>query len=303
MAKAQSDFAALKKNRSGSQEKLSNELEKLNQKGPEKDPSYWSPTIDKAGNGYAIIRFLPAPPGEEVPFQKLFSHAFKDKGGWYIENSLTTLGQDDPASESNRELWATDTEENKKIVRARKRKLSFISNILVVKDAANPDAEGVVFRYKYGKKIMDMVTDAMAGLPDEDIKGFNPFDMWEGANFRLRVRKIDNFPNYDKSDFDKQAPLASDDAEIEAIWRKTHPLLTEVAPGKFKSYDELKKRFERAIGLGKPAAPRGPEESAPAAKSTPAPRKVGDVHEEGDGFNGDAADEADLARFRQMAAE
>jgi hypothetical protein len=210
MAKAQqqSAFAQLKNNRKSLTEKLNTELEKVNSGGRQKDPTYWEPTVGKDGNGFAIIRFLSAPHGEEVPFVRLFNHQFKGPGGWYIENSLTTLGQEDPVSESNRELWATDTEANKTIVRNRKRKLNLISNIKVIKDAANPEAEGKVFKYKYGKKIFDKLMDAMVTNEAEGKVGFNPFDLWEGANFKLRIRTVDagpgkpGFRNYDKSEFD-----------------------------------------------------------------------------------------------------
>lgn len=292
----QSAFSALKRDRTTNLNKLNDELDKVNSSGPAPDPTYWSPTVDKTGNGYAVIRFLPAAEGEEVPFVRLFNHAFKGPtGAWYIENSLTTLGQQDPVSESNRELWATNTEENQKIVRQRKRKLNFISNVYVVKDAANPEAEGKSFKYKYGKKIWDKISDAMTGNEAEGVAGFNPFDLWDGATFKLRVRTVENFRNYDKSTFDEPGPLSDDDSELEAIWKSTHPLLPEIAADKFKDYDTLEAQFKRVIGAAR--SPRGPETPAPTQKAAESSKTP-------DGWGEDAeGDDSELRRFRALAED
>lgn len=296
-AVADSAFESMRKNRTSELSKLTTKVEELNSSGPAADPRYWQPTVDKAGNGYAIIRFLPAPEGEEVPFVRLFNHAFKSAGGWYIENSLTTLGQNDPVSESNRELWATNTEENQKIVRQRKRKLNFISNIQVVKDASNPEAEGKVFFYKYGKKIWDKIADAMSGIPEESVAGYNPFDLWEGANFKLRIRTVEGFRNYDKSEFDKQSAISEDDSEIEKIWKQAILLQPEIAADKFKTYEELETRFQKAIGNAR--RPSGPETPAPTGKTAPA-KSTPKAEEE---FGEEGGEDADLARFRELARD
>lgn len=290
-----SAFSSMKNNRASQYDKLSTKLEELKTTGPAPDARYWTPTVDKSGNGYAIIRFLPAPQGEEVPFVRLFNHAFKDVGGWYIENSLTTLGQPDPVGESNRALWATETEENQKIVRRRKRKLNFISGIYVVKDSANPEAEGNVFLYKYGKKIWDKISDAMAGIPEEDVKGYNPFDLWEGANFKLRIRTVETFRNYDKSEFDEQGPVLDDDAEMEKMWLKALPLQPEVAPDKFKTYEELEIRFNKAIKQA--SGPRGPVTPAPS------PRSKANHTDNDEESNPLSDDDPELARFRALASD
>ena len=244
-------FASLKKNSSSALDKLTTELAKTNSnKSYEDDDRFWKLTQDKAGNGSAVIRFLPAVEGEDIPWVKLFSHAFKGPTGkWYIENSLTTIGQNDPVSEHNSKLWDTGLESNKEIVRTQKRKLSFISNIYVVSDPANKDNEGKVFLFKYGKKIFDKINELMNPTFEGDAK-INPFDLWAGANFRLRMARVDRFPNYDKSVFEKSEPLHSDDKELERIWKSQYPLQPFLAPDQFKGYDELKAHLYRVLGLG-----------------------------------------------------
>ena len=145
--------------------KLVKEVEKMNNTGGNADDRIWKLDVDKSGNGYAVIRFLPAPEGEDLPFVKLYSHAFQGPGGWFIENSLTTLGQKDPVSEHNSELWNSGSDANKEIARKQKRRLSYYSNIYVVSDPANPENEGKVFLYKYGKKIFDTVSYTHLTLP------------------------------------------------------------------------------------------------------------------------------------------
>jgi hypothetical protein len=228
--------------------KLVKEVEKQNGGGQGgADERLWKPVMDKSGNGYAVIRFLPAPDGEDLPWVKLFSHAFQGNGGWYIENSLTTTGGKDPVSELNRELWNSGNESDKDTVRKQKRKLSFYANIYVVKDPANPQNEGGVFLYKFGKKIFDKIMDAMQ--PEfEDEEPINPFDFWQGANFKIKLKKVAGYWNYDSSEFDRPGPLLNDDDALEAVWKKEYSLTELVASDKFKSYDELKKRLDYVLG-------------------------------------------------------
>ena len=242
-------FANLKQSR-GNFDKLTKELEKVTSpttnQNSSSDDRFWKPELDKTGNGYAVIRFLPAVEGEELPWARVWSHAFQGPGGWYIENSLTTLGQKDPVSEENSKLWNTGSEADKEIARKRKRKLSYFTNILVVSDPAHPENEGKVFLYKFGKKIFDKITEAMK--PEfADEKAINPFDFWEGANFKLKIRKVDGYWNYDKSEFEGVSQLKESDADIKAIWEKQHPLKPFVDPSNFKTYDELKEKLNRVI--------------------------------------------------------
>ena len=226
--------------------KLVKEVEKLNTNGGS-DERLWKLDVDKSGNGYAVIRFLPAPNGEDLPFVKLYSHAFQGTGGWYIENSLTTLGQKDPVSEYNTQLWNNGTDAGKETARKQKRKLTYISNIYVVKDPANPENEGKVFLYKYGKKIFDKLTAAMQ--PEfEDEEAIDPFDFWQGANFKLKAKNVAGYRNYDSSEFTATSPLLKDDDALEGLWKKEFSLAELVAADQFKSYDELKKRLEYVLG-------------------------------------------------------
>ena len=247
-------FANLKKqSKLGSlTQKLVKEVEKMNTNGGT-DDRLWKLEVDKSGNGYAVIRFLPAPNGEDLPFVKLYSHAFKGSGGWYIENSLTTLGQKDPVSEFNTQLWNNGTDSGKDAARRQKRKLTYVSNIYVVKDPTNPENEGKVFLYKYGKKIFDKLTAAMQ--PEfEDETAIDPFDFWQGANFKLKAKNVAGYRNYDSSEFTAQSPLLDDDDALEALWKQENSLQEFVAADQFKSYDELKKRLEYV--LGNKTAPR-----------------------------------------------
>jgi hypothetical protein len=252
-------FANLKKQSSlGSlTAKLVKEVEKMNNSASSGDDRVWKLECDKSGNGYAVIRFLPAPNGEDLPFVKLYSHAFQGSGGWYIENSLTTLNQKDPVSELNSELWNNGTDAGKEIARKQKRKLTYVSNIYVVKDPANPDNEGKVFLYKFGKKIFDKITAAMQ--PEfEDETPIDPFDFWQGANFKLKAKNVAGYRNYDSSEFAAQGALLTDDDEMEAIWKKQYSLAELVAADQFKSYDELKKRLDYVLG-NKTARRQDPE--------------------------------------------
>ena len=210
------------------------------------DDRIWKPELDKTGSGYAVLRFLPATEKEEMPWVRVWSHAFQDKGGWYIENSLTTLNQKDPVSEENTRLWNTGVESDKEIARKRKRKLSYYSNILVVSDPKHPENEGKVFIFKYGKKIFDKIAERMSPA-FEDEQPVNPFDFWKGANFKLKIRKVDGYWNYDKSEFEPVKAIAESDENIKAIWSKQYALTPFLSPSNFKSYDELKEKLNRVI--------------------------------------------------------
>ena len=242
-------FAAMKKQNSldsllGAAQKESAPQEKKSYV----DERLWKPTMDKSGNGYAVIRFLPAPTGEDLPWVKLWNHAFQGPTGqWYIENSLTTLGKNDPVSEYNSKLWNSGVETDKEIARKQKRKLQYYSNIYVVSDSANKQNEGKVFLYRYGKKIFDKVMEAMQPA-FEDETPVNPFDFWEGANFKLKLRKVDGYWNYDKSEFDStSALLDGDDAALEEVFNQQYSLAEFTAPSNFKSYDELKTRLDMVL--------------------------------------------------------
>ena len=258
---APTDFASLKKNRTKSLDKLNAQLDKITTKSYS-DPNegkMWKPTRDKAGNGFAVIRFLPAAEGEEMPFVRIWDHGFQGPTGlWYIENSLTTIGADDPVSEFNSKLWNTGVDADKEQARRQKRRLKYYSNIYVVKDSANPENEGKVFMYAFGKKIFDKLNDLMnPTFEDED--PVNPFDLWEGANFRLKIRQFEGYPNYDKSEFDAAGPLFDDDEALEGVWKKEHSLQELVDPKNFKSHSELKTKLFRVLDLAnesvEPVAP------------------------------------------------
>ena len=237
--------------------KRSNSLDKLlnavkEETAPQEKKSYvderlWKPELDKAGNGYAVIRFLPSVKGEDLPWAKIWNHAFQGPTGqWYIENSLTTVGQKDPVSEHNTKLWNTGLESDKEIARKQKRKLQYYSNIYIVSDAKHPENVGKVFLFRYGKKIFDKLMAAMQPeFPDES--PINPFDFWEGANFRLKIRKVDGYWNYDKSEFEKPSKLDEDDNKIEEIWKKQYSLNDFTAATNFKSYEELKTRLDAVL--------------------------------------------------------
>ena len=236
--------------RSNSLDKLLGEVQKENapqEKKSYKDERLWKPEVDKSGNGYAVIRFLPAVEGEDMPWAKVWNHAFQGPTGqWYIENSLTTLGQKDPVSELNTQYWNTGLESDKEIARKQKRKLQYFSNIYVVSDSKHPENEGKVFLFRYGKKIFDKIMAAMQ--PEfEDEKAINPFDFWEGANFKLKIRKVAGYWNYDSSDFDNPSALFDSDAKIEEVWKKQYPLSEFTATTNFKSYEELKARLDAVL--------------------------------------------------------
>jgi hypothetical protein len=259
--------------------KKSNSLDKLlgaavKESAPQDKKSYnderlWKPTMDKTDNGYAVIRFLPTPEGEEIPWVKVWNHAFQGPTGqWYIENSLTTLGQNDPVSELNTRFWNSGIESDKEIARKQKRKLQYFSNIYVITDSANPENEGKVFLYRFGKKIFDKVMEAMQPA-FEDETPINPFDLWSGANFKLKIRKVDGYWNYDKSEFESPSALNDDDDKIEEIYGKVYSLAEFSSPSNFKSYDELKTRLDMVLsGTVAAATVADVMESEPTANVT-----------------------------------
>jgi len=228
-------------------EKLVKEVEKMNNSESSSDDRFWKLSVDKSNNGYAVIRFLPAPNGEDIPFVKVYSHAFQGPGGWLIDQCLTTVNQKCPVCEHNSGLWNNGTDAGKEVARKQKRKLTYISNIYVVKDPTNPENEGKVFLFKYGKKIFDKIMEAMQ--PEyEDETPINAFDFWQGANFKLKAKSVAGYRNYDSSEFASVGALLDDDDAMEAIWKKQYSLAEFVAPDQFKTYDELKKRLDSVLG-------------------------------------------------------
>ena len=270
-----SNFASLKS--SSNLDKLTKAIEQLNSNQGSQDSSddnYWRPEVDKAGNGYAVIRFLPAPAvdGDDgLPWTKIYTHGFQGPGGWYIENSLTSVNNGkDPVSEYNSELWNSGIEANKEIARKQKRRLTYVSNILIVEDPKHPENNGQVKLYKFGKKIFDKITDAMNPPPEFGETPVNPFDLWKGANFKLKIRKVEGFQNYDKSEFDAPSALYDgDDAKLEAIWKSEYSLKEILDPKNFKSYDELKVRLTRVLGAPATTAKTATIETATPSVNEP----------------------------------
>jgi hypothetical protein len=291
------DFETLKSS-SSNFDKLTKALEtNLNpedqsNKNKYQDDRFWKPELDKTGNGYAVIRFLPAVEGEELPWQRVWSHAFQDKGGWYIENSLTTLNQKDPVSEENTRLWNTGVDSDKEIARKRKRKLSYYANILIVSDPKHPENEGQVKLFKFGKKIFDKITEAMQPA-FEDEAAINPFDFWKGANFKLKIRKVDGYWNYDKSEFETPTVVASDDNAIKEIWAKQYALKPFLAPDNFKTYDELKEKLNRVLA--------GTRNAETVDKTSLPPQSNGKAKSMNDSV--DASDDDDTMSYFSKLAE
>lgn len=309
---APTNFDSLKKTRNKSLEKLNEQLDKINT-NKYTDPNegkFWKPTRDKAGNGFAIIRFLPAPKGEEMPFVRIWDHGFQGPTGlWYIENSLTTIGQTDPVSEFNSKLWNSGSEADKEIARKQKRRLKYTSNVYIIKDSANPENEGKVFLYQFGKKIFDKLNDLMnPSFEDED--PVNPFDFWEGANFRLKIRQFEGYPNYDKSEFDGPEPLFEDDSELERVWEQQHSLQELLDPSNFKSYDELKTKLYRVLDLTQDAGPTASsrmeqndeDEDLDMSKLAGKTQEAKPIAEDTPPFStNDEEDDDDLAIFKELA--
>lgn len=306
-----SAFDALKKNRKKSLDKLKDQIDKIATKSYA-DPNaekFWKPTRDKAGNAFAIIRFLPGtdPSGEEPPFVRTWDHGFQGPTGlWYIEKSLTTIGKDDPVSEFNSKLWNSGIEADKEQARKQKRRLKYVSNIYVVKDSTNPENDGKVFLYEYGKKVYDKINDLM--FPQyEDEEEVNPFDLWEGANFRLKIRMFENYPNYDKSEFDSPSPLSDDEDELERIFNEQHSLKDLIDESNFKTYDELKAKLYRVLNLSgdAPDSTRTAEDDVDLdmsniGKEESAPEMKEDTNTSSDDTSSFDEDE-DLALFRELA--
>jgi len=306
-----SSFSALKQARSKEFDKLNSQLQSMNSSGPSGDDDYWKLEVDKAGNGYAVLRFLPAPQGEDMPFVRMWDHGFQGPGGWYIENSLTTIGQDDPVSEYNSKLWNSGVESDKDIARKQKRRLGFHANVYVVKDPANPQNEGKVFKYKFGKKIFDKLNDMM-NPQFEDEEAVNPFDFWEGADFKLKARNVEGYRNYDKSEFSAPGPItkpdgsAMTDEEMESIWNSQHSLQEIVDPKNFKSYDELKAKLYKVLALdgGSHAPTHTAEDDEPEMDFTPkfkesAPKTMDEAPSPDFGSTSDDDDD-DLSFFKGL---
>ena len=294
-------IAALKRSRSNL-EALTKELSGVvsNQsKVSYVDDRFWKPELDKTGNGYAVLRFLPAVKDEDLPWVKMWSHAFQGPGGWYIENSLTTMNQKDPVSEENSRLWNSGIEADKEIARKRKRKLSYYANVLIVSDPKHPENEGQVKLFKFGKKIFDKITDKMQ--PQfEDEKPINPFDFWEGADFKLKIRKVDGFWNYDKSEFDSPKPIADNDESIEGIWTKQYPLKPFLEASNFKSYDELKSKLDKVLTGSRSTGTVEDMVTPPSISETPdvSPEAVA-----GSSSNDSVDDDETLSYFSKLAEE
>jgi hypothetical protein len=299
-----SNFSALKKS-SADIGRLTREIEKINapqSNDREADNRFWTLTRDKAGNGSAVIRFLPAPAvdgDDALPWVRYFDHGFKGPTGkWYIENSLTTIGQKDPVSEYNSALWNASSDDaswQRKQARDQKRRLHYVSNIMVIKDPSNPENEGKVFLFKFGKKIFDKITLAMnPQYPDDPV--VNPFDLWKGANFKLRTRMVAGYLNYDQSTFEAPSALSDDDAELEKVWKSEYSLKEFVDPKNFKTYDELKKRLDEVLGDATVAPAATPKAATPSFDPPKARKSVEDTPP----FD---TDDEDLNYFKGLADE
>ena len=304
-------FKDLKSASGSNYQSLASEMDKMAKKSESyKDDRMWKADTDKTGNGYAEIRFLPAPDGEDLPWARVWNHGFRGPGGWYIENSLTTIGLKDPVSEMNSQLWASGSDDDKKIARDRKRKLSYISNILVVSDPKNPQNEGKVFLFRYGKKIFEKIQEAM-NPQFQDEKPTNPFDFWNGATFKLKIRQVEGYTNYDRSEFAApSAVLGGDDAALEKLWKKEFSLKEFTDPKSFKTYEELKTRLRDVLGDnirastsenaykgGAEKASFDDEDVAPVVKKA-APQSKKPVKESTDDDTEDA-----LSYFEKLASE
>ena len=288
------DFSKLKKS-SGNLDKLTKAIEQLSSSsdnGKSDKDNYWRPEVDKAGNGLAVIRFLPAAAvdGDDgLPWAKIFGHGFQGPGGWLIDNCLTTKGQQCPVCEHNSTLWNSGIEANKEIVRKQKRKLNYIANVYIVSDPKHPENEGQVKLFKFGAKIFEKVTGAMNPSFEDEV-AINPFDMWKGANFKLKITKVAGYQNYDKSEFMSSTALLEDDDELEKIWKSQHSLTALTADKEFKSYDDLKARLDKVLG-----ATDVPKTTVETLKAAPKKAVVEDISE-------DETDE-DLAYFSKLAED
>ena len=290
-------LSALKKSRKSFMQNLHKEIEKIDTPSESKsyiDDRFWKPEIDKSGNGYAVIRFLPPVDGEDIPWARVFNHGFQGPTGlWYIENSLTTLGKKDPVSEYNSSLWNSGIEANKEIARKQKRRLTYISNIYIVSDSKNPQNEGKVFLYKFGKKIFDKINDVMN--PEfEDESPVNPFDLWEGVNFKLKIRQVEGYRNYDKSEFDKPTQLVEDESELEKVWNSQYALTEFTNDDQFKSYDELKARLDSVLAVETPPI------TEPVSRPTTKPKTAENLPFE---EKTSSEDDEDMSYFAKLAED
>jgi len=291
--------------------KLTQEMEKLNKGGAEsyKDDRFWKPELDQASNGFAVIRFLPVVEGEDIPWARVFSHGFQGKGGWLIENCPTTLGKKCPICEGNNELWNSGNEDDKTVARDRKRKLSYVSNIMVVSDPKHPENEGKIFLFKYGKKIFDKLMEKIQPeFPDDE--PINIFDFWQGANFKLKIRKVAGYVNYDKSEFETpSALLGGEDAKLEELWKKQYALKEFTAAENFKSYDELKTKMDSVLKGGNDKKAKSAEEmeemeaEAEARFGSPKMRPAPKMPEKKTAVDEDAEEENALSYFEKLAKE
>ena len=289
-------FADLKK-KSGSFEKLQAELDKVNNPVTSfGDDRFWKPELDKSGNGYAVIRFLPQPTGEDLPWVRIWSHAFKGPGGWYIDNSLTTLNKKDPVSEYNTELWNSGLESDKDTARKQKRILKYYSNVLIVSDPKHPENDGKIFLFRYGKKIHDKLAEVI-NPQFEDETAYDPFDFWKGANFKLKVRKVDGFWNYDKSEFDGSSEVFDgDEGKLEELYGKLYSLTQLLKEDNFKSYDDLKSKLNRTL--------TGSGVQGTVEKFTPTPKAVSSAPvETTTPASSDEGEEDTLSYFAKLADE
>jgi hypothetical protein len=293
-----SSFANLKRNKS-SFEKLTKAIAATSQSTPEAgskdDTRFWQPEVDKAGNGMAVIRFLPAPAvdgDDALPWVRIFTHGFQGPGGWLIDNCLTTVNEKCPVCEHNNTLWNSGIEANKDVARKQKRKLSYIANILVISDPANKQNEGTIRLFKFGKKIFDKITEAMNPEFDDETP-INPFDLWDGANFKLKIRNVEGYRNYDKSEFaDKAALYDGDDEKLEDLWKKEHGLKDFTEKKQFKSYELLKGRLDKVLGFDGAAM-------APRSKAADSP--VSFKEEDTSVLDGANTTDADLDYFKSLA--
>ena len=293
-------FANMKKQRKSNFSRLNEELGKINNgDGKGQDDRFWRPELDKSGNGYAVVRFLPPVDGEDLPWVRIFNHGFQGPGGWYIENSLTTLNKKDPVSEYNSSLWNSGIEANKDLARKQKRRLTYISNVLVLEDPKHPENEGNVYLFKYGKKIFDKINDLM-NPQFEDESPINPFDFWEGADFKLKIRKVEGFTNYDKSEFSTPAPLMDgDDQQLETLWKTQYKLQEFLLPENFKTYEDLQARLDKVLNVSQgnalAAAMTAEEEVLPQSATSPAATTTEE-------FDGDSNDDS-MSYFAKLADE
>ena len=299
-------FANLKSKRGSSIDKLVQAAEAVSTKpsaSSYEDDRLWKPTRDKAGNGYAVIRFLPANEGEDLPWVRYWDHGFKGPNGlWYIENSLTSIGQQDPVSEHNSVLWNSGRDEDKAIARERKRRLHYVSNVLIVSDPSNPENEGKVKLYKFGKKIFDKIMEAMQPAFDDETP-INPYDFWEGADFKIKIRKVEGWVNYDKSEFATPSALYDgDEQRLEEVYNQLHNLQDFLDPKNYKSYDELKAKLNRVLGVDAGFTEADPFESTTPTAEAPT-LTAEDNHFESTPVDNSAEEDDTLSYFAKLAKE